>query len=197
VTAKWTASQGTDTSRLGPSTVKITAAGSKTPIYTTAAAPSSSTHRFSAKPGTTYHLTVTSSDLSGRTSAKSRQTLVVPIDDKSFTFSSGWRRAKARGDIAGGHENARTKGSVATVRAVGKSFALVFDSGPARGKLAVYVGKRLVKTINEYAATRKHRTKTIYAASRTKSVTFRFVVQHAKTRASAGRSVDIDGLLAR
>lgn len=193
-TATWRARQGRDESLLGSATVTVTKAGARRPLFVS--------HRLSgrkvldARPGTTYLLSVRTTDLAGRT-ATSRSTVHIPIDDSRFTFRGRWARHSAPSDIGGSHAVGLRKGARARITATGRAFALRVRLGPRSGRLAVRRGSRLVKIINLYAPRVRVERVPILTAPGRVSRTFTLVDLGSKTRASKGREVAVDALYVR
>jgi hypothetical protein len=171
--------------------------GKKKPVYSSPTAPVSGKVTFAGKPGVTYRVTVTTSDISGAMSSPTTSNLTVPIDDKKFHFSSGWHRHHGAKEIAGSYASSARTGATATVAATGSTYRLVVPTGPRRGKLGVYVGKTLVETVDLYSASKGKQRLTVFGGPTT-SVTRRVVRLKClgkKAAASGGRSVAVDALI--
>jgi hypothetical protein len=132
--------------------------------------------------------------VSGAVAVPGKAGASVPIDDRSFRFRGAWRRVAGASDNAGSHAQTSVTGASATVRAVGKRYALRVRTGPSQGRLAVFVHGHRLRTINLFAAHAGHRTVRILAAKSRHSRVFSFRCLGTKSHASRGTTVDVDAL---
>ena len=171
----------------------VTAVGGGTAYRATSTA-SAGSFRFAGRPGSTYRLIVTTTDAAGRSAARTA-TLVTPIDDRSFRFSTKWTRKAGSSDFGGSHALASAKSASATVSARGRTFSLQVATGPARGKLAVYLGRTKIATVDEYSKHAGHRVVRVYARSSVAARTFTLRPLARRSPASSGVTVALDSLI--
>ena len=194
-TGKWTSSQGKDSSLLGATTVTVTALGTTKPVYSTTTTKHSGSLAFTAKPGTTYRLTVVSADISGRRSTPATATRVAPVDDKHFTFSKkGWHRLTIAGSVAGSHAYSTRKGATARLSGTGRTFRLRYRARPDHGRIAIYHNGKRIRTLSEYARSSGYHTITIFRSTKRARQTFRVKVLATKVKRSHGVFGDVDAL---
>lgn len=193
VTGTWKVAQGSDSSLLGKTAVKIQATGAATPTYRYRGRAHSGSHSFTGTPGKTYVLTVTGHDVSGR-STTSTSSVPVLVDDRLFSHSTRWGRLNNNHDVAGSSIRTSTKAATAVVTTSGRSFTLRAHTGPSSGKLGVYLGNTLVKTLDLYTPAKHIGYLPFYASSGRAHRTFTFKALGTRSRRSAGRYVRLDAV---
>jgi Subtilase family len=197
VRATWAATQAPKGGSLAAkASVTITRKGKKAPIYHATSAAATGSFSFVAHHGGNYLLSVTDRDLAGQTSPPITRALVVPFDDRDFTFHGAWRRINGKTDYAGSHETADTAGAIAKATARGRRYVLDVRTGPMYGKLAIDHGSRTIATYDLYSPTIKHLHIVFFGTSKTalRSRTFTFRYTGGKNPRSTSRTVDVDAL---
>jgi hypothetical protein len=197
VTVTWRGKQGSDKLVLASSSVVVSQLGRSKPVFSMSHAPVSGSKTFLGKPGATYQVAVTTTDLGGNASTTSTARRAVPIDDARFKFKGAWRRKDGVHEIAGSYSRTAQAGATATVKATGTAYKLIVPTGPASGRLGVYLGKTLVKTVDLYNSSKHKKTVAIYGGSSTAraSRTFHLRCLGTKSSRSAGHSVAVDALV--
>jgi hypothetical protein len=173
--ATWTGSAAAGGLDVQQATVEITRTGQSSPVYFNRTAPATGSYDFQAIPGSTYTLTVTAHDIAGTASPSETASVVVPIDDRSFTFAGSWQHRRASSDIAGSHSLTSHRNASATVAATGKTYTLVARTGPAYGKLGVVLFGRQIRVIDLHSSNSGSKRITFYSAGSEANRTFRFV----------------------
>jgi hypothetical protein len=196
VTASWGWRQGGTAGSLGSSaSVTIRRLGTTSPIFRHPATDATGRWTFSAVPGSTYVMSVSDRDLARQRSATVTTTVVVPLDDRSFTFHGTWTRTNHPGDIAGSDTRAAV-GATATVTSRGRAYALRVRTGPDEGVLAISRGGRVIGRYDLYSPTRTHRRIAFFGSpsSSLTTRTFRFSPTGQKDARSKSAAVDLDAL---
>jgi len=201
ITASWSATDPAPSAGLAGFDVAIFKFGQSAPVWTSSPS-SAGSHSFTGKPGANYELVVDALDwlfpmtTINHISPLKRVFLSVPVDDKSFSHSGGWSRSSSSKDFAGSSMHSSTKGATAKHSGIGAVYRVLVRTGPAEGKLGVYLGSTLVKTIDLYSRTTHYRVPmTIFSSNTEASRTFTFKVLGAKRSSSKGTSVVLDGLV--
>ena len=132
--------------RPGYSSTLMTTAGTATP--------------FSGTIGSTYMFRVRARDTAGSWGAWSAfKTTTIPYNESSASYRRTWSTVKSSSCWLGTAKATRAKNaSVAFAFRGGKSVGLVLIKGPGRGRAAVYVDGKYVKTIDTYSSTWKMRS---------------------------------------
>ena len=146
--------------------------------------------------GHAYRYRVRATDKQGNVSAWNYGVLQRPIlsqqTSTTITWSSGWSTGHSSSYLGGSTRYTGHKGSWASYKAGGASFAWVAYRAPTRGKAAVYLDGVLVGTVNLYASTYQAR-RTVWA------VTFPTAGWHTikvVDLATAGHPrIDVDGFI--
>jgi hypothetical protein len=199
VTANWGWRQAGAAGSLGSSaSVTIRRLGTSNPVYRHPAAGATGTWTFNAVPGATYRMSVRARDLAGQRSAAVTTTVVVPRDDRSFTFQGAWKRTNHPSDIAGSDAHTAAAGASATVSSRGRSYALRVRTGPGEGMLAVSQGGHVIGRYDLYSPTPTHRQITFFGSSHSALATrtFTFSATGRKDAQSKGAAIDVDALYA-
>jgi uncharacterized protein YkwD len=155
---------------------------------------------FTGSPGHTYYFRVRAVDRAQNYSPFSAvKYTIVPYDQTSLTFSSGWTTYRPSSLYLATSRASATRGTAATFRATGaREITLIATKRPTSGYARIYVNNVLVKTVNLYASTTRVRQAiTIATYSSPRTVTVKVVVVRAKSSASRGYAVEIDGLAVR
>src|SRR5581483_11088083 len=194
VSAHWSAARSSGGTAVTNVTVSVFRAGHATATYRTSTAAAHGTHSFVGRPGATYLLFARATDGGGAVSAGRAASVAVPIDDKFVTTHGRWHRSVHAGSIGGSIEVAHGAHAYARVKATGRRYDLVVRTGPSRGKLAIYLGKRRVKTINLHHATAHAKVIRIYGSARTADVSRTFTFRAVGR--PRGKTIDIDALYA-
>jgi hypothetical protein len=196
VTVHWRGHQGDDEFALASSSVIVSKLGSSKPVYSVTNSPTHGRTTFTGKPGRTYQLTVTTTDIGGQESTPATSRVLVPIDDSAFHFKGGWERKRAARAFGGSYHQTNDKGATARIAATGTQYVLRAPTGPNRGKLAVYLGSKRIKTIDLYASVPRKQSMTIYGGPTTprarRVFTFRCLGKHSPL--SGGKLVTVDSL---
>jgi hypothetical protein len=160
--------------------------------------------RFTGSPGNTYCFDVRARDTDGNMSPWLNQVLPddeewlyfneaactsIPLDDRSLARSAGWTALSAsRFYRATALRTARTGATLTRTHVSGSQLRLVATTCPTCGKVKVYKGRQLWRTISLYSPTRVDRalipvgSKSLWEAT----ITIKVV--------SSGKKVIIDGL---
>ncbi len=149
---------------------------------------------FAASPGSTYCFGVRANDSNGGHSAWTADSCTaVPLDDRSLTRSAHWTAGTSPSYFRSTWLRSRTAGATLTrTNVVAKRIALVATTCSTCGKVKVYWGSTLLKTVNLSSPTTV--TKKVIAIATFTSV------RTGKVRivqASAGKKVLVDGLAIR
>ncbi|WP_408898501.1 hypothetical protein ACJ5H2_05165 [Nocardioides sp. R1-1] len=142
-------------------------------------------------PGT-HTLSVSSTDAAGNADpTAATRTWTVPAPASALKGKKGWKLRSVAGSFAGSALTAKRTGATATYAVTdARRLALVVSKGKAHGKIKVYAGKRLLRTVSLKgpAGTRQVVPVTTFGAPYTGAV--RIVV------ASRGRTVRVEGIAA-
>lgn len=191
VTASW---KGVDAGALDHYRAVISHVGSSTPdLTTTTTRPSVA---FSGKQGLTYVVSVTAFDKARNVSRVSTAKAAVPIDDRGFVLRS-WKRTRASASYLGSYSLASSSKASAVRIASGRAYSLQFTTCPTCGRVKVYVGRTLVRTLDLYSARTHYRT--TFALATYPTVASRVITVRpagTKSRASHGVQVRFDALVA-
>lgn len=149
---------------------------------------------FTGLPGSTYCFTATAVDALGLASTPSAETCTsVPLDDRSFTRSSGWTAGTGSPYYRSTYLRSSTLGAKLTrTGVIARRLAIVAATCPTCGKVAVYWGTALLKTISLYSSTTTNRkliAVTTFTSVRTGTLTLKVV--------SSRKTVVIDGFAVR
>ena len=150
----------------------------------------------SRQPGSVYQLVVTATDALGNASTSSTS-YSVPYDDKSLTFSKGWRRVTSKAALGGKIVTSATKGATAHLKAYGSTYSLLTTTGPTSGVVEVFVNGKHQRDLSLYAkkSAPQHLVKLAsFGSAAARTITL--VVKGAKGAGSKGVVVNIDGVLA-
>jgi hypothetical protein len=200
VTARWSARQAPRSgSAPSSASVTITKLGSGARVFHDRSAPATGSHRFTAKPGGNYLLSVTAHDLAGQTSAPTTRLLVVPHDDRSFTFHGSWTRIKGGRDFAGSHATTDQPSAYATASERGRRYVLYVRTGPMYGDLGIYHGATRIGRYDLYSPTLKHLRIVVFGTAKTalERRTFTFRYTGRKNPQSTSRTINLDALAVR
>jgi hypothetical protein len=142
-----------------------------------------------ASAGSTYCVSARARDEAANLGAWSAERCwAVPLDDRSLVRSAGWSTGTGSAYYRGTHTTTTRKGATLTRTGVqAKRYALVATRCSTCGKVAIYSGTRLLKTVSLYSATTRPRyVVTWSSAYRIGTVRVQVV--------SSGKTVQIDGL---
>jgi GH25 family lysozyme M1 (1,4-beta-N-acetylmuramidase) len=119
--------------------------------------------------GHAYRYRVRATDRNGNVSGWSyglvQRPMLTQQTSTMVTWSSGyWSTASSSSYLGSSSRYTNHRGSWASFRATGSSFAWVADRGPNRGQAGVYVDDVLVATVNLYASTYQAR-RTVWAVT--------------------------------
>ncbi|MEO6714047.1 MAG: S8 family serine peptidase [Mycobacteriales bacterium] len=172
---------------------RVTKSGVAVPVHSHRGAGTSWTATL--LPGSTYTLAVRASDTLGNVSRWTSAVLVVPVDQRLFTVSSGWRSAANPAAYGGTTITSSSRGATAAMAIRGSGADLMFAAGPGGGLVDVYVGAAPVTRVDTYSpvpnARRVVRVAT-WAGPAPRVITLRVV--GARNPRSTGSAVTIDGL---
>lgn len=176
--------------------VTITRLGDATPVYTKQSAPPSGSYGFRGVAGGNYAIHVSETDTAGKQSKVATATLAVPYDDTTFHLQGAWRTVKGATDYTGSDIETAAKGAYATATSTGRAYSLLVRTGPTYGKLAIFLGKKLVGRYDLFSSAPAHKTIPFFGGPNTpgKSRTFVFKCTGAKVSFSSGTTVGLDGL---
>ncbi len=158
------------------------------------AATTATSATFPGSPGSTYCFSVQARDTLDVLSAWTAETCTaVPLDDRSLTRSGSWTAGTGSAYYRSTYLRSVTYGAKLTrTGVVAKRIAIVATTCPTCGKVRVYWGSTLLRTISLYSATtvnKKLITVTTFAGTRTGTLS---VKVH-----SSGKKVIIDGVAIR
>ena len=149
---------------------------------------------FSGSTGSTYCFSARAHDAASQVSAWSGDSCTVfPLDDRSLTQHGTWGKKVSASYYRGTYLTTKTTGRYLTRSGVAaRRIALVATACPTCGKVKVYWGSTLLKTVNLYAATTTNKKLiSIVTFSSVRTGTLKIKV------ASSSKSVRIDGLAIR
>lgn len=149
---------------------------------------------FPGSAGSTYCLSVLARDTLDAPSAWTAETCTaVPLDERSLNRSRGWTAGTGSAYYRSTYLRSSTYGAKLTrTGVVARQIALVATTCRTCGKVRVYWGTTLLRTISLYSATtvnRKLLTVTTFTSTRTGTLSIKVY--------SSGRKVIIDGLAVR
>jgi hypothetical protein len=142
-----------------------------------------------AHAGNTYCFTARSRDAAGNVSPFSTlRCTAVPLDDRGLKASHGWKRTHGTAYLDGTLTTTSKKGSKLTVKVTAKRIALVASKCSTCGKVGVYEGSKLLKTINLKGRTANRVTISVatFASDKSGTITIKSL--------TSKRPVKIDGL---
>lgn len=141
-------------------------------------------------PGT-HVLTATSTDAKGNTDpTAATRTWTVPAPASALKGRKGWRLRPTAGSYAGTALTTKHKGAAATYAVTdAHRLALVVGTGKKLGKVKVYAGKRLLRTVNLKGATATRQVVDVTTFGAPFTGTIRLV-------AASGKTVRVEGIAA-
>ncbi len=180
-------------------TVTVTRESDNAVVYRARSAASIGSHRLVTRPGGSYRLSVTERDLAGQASPVFTKVLVVPHDDRAFTFHGSWTRVSGPHDYAGSIVTTDDRGSFATITETGRRYVLEVRTGPAYGELTIDHAGAALGTYDLYSAHAGHRRIAFFgtAATKDRPRTFAFRYTGHKDPASTRTTIDLDALIVR
>ena len=142
-------------------------------------------------PGTTYCFIVVAHASDGGTSAATAETCtIIPLDDRSFTRSGSWSIGTGTAYYKSTFSRSTSSGAKLTrTGVVAKRIAIVATTCSTCGKVRVYWGSTLLKTISLYSATTVNRKVigvTTFSSARSGTLSLRVY--------GSGHRVIIDGV---
>jgi hypothetical protein len=136
---------------------------------------------------------VTGAATDGRGNADATPVLrswTVPLNNTELTHGNGWSKKSASGSYLGTYSQATRKGATLSRNVTGaKKVALVATKGVGYGKVQVFAGARLLKTVSLAASSRK--TKQLVAVATFASP---FTGKLKLVVSTSGKTVRIEGL---
>ncbi|MEI7742828.1 MAG: hypothetical protein WCK58_03635 [Chloroflexota bacterium] len=144
-------------------------------------------------PGSTYCFSALARNGSGGTSAWTAETCTaVPLDERSMTRSTGWTAGTGAAYYKSTYLKTTKLGArLARTGVQARRIAIVVTTCPTCGKVSVYLGSTLLKTVSLVSATtvnKKVITIATFATVRTGTIAIKVV--------SSGKKVLVDGLVA-
>jgi len=139
----------------------------------------------------THTVTVAAQDDNGRIDpSPAKRTWTITNDDSALRHRGGWSTGKGNGYYRHTYSQTRTRGAKLTIRVQGLyRVSLLATTGPRQGRVAVYLGSRLLKEVRLNSSTMKRKQRIAIASfRRPRSGTVRVVVTSGRSR------VRIDGL---
>jgi len=139
----------------------------------------------------THTITVAAQDIGGQIDpSPAVRTWTVVKDDAGLRHGVGWRRGSDDRSYLDTYSATRTKGAKLTRRVEGlRKVSLLATTGPGQGRVAVYIGSRLLKEVRLSSSTmRRRQLIPIASFARPRSGTVTIVVT------SRQKLVRIDGL---
>lgn len=171
-------------SNLGGSTFRCTLDGAPR-------ACGSSRFRVSGLSQGTHTFTVAAQDNDGQIDpSPAKRTWTILHDDSALRHGSGWSKARDTDYYLDAYSQTRTKGAKLTIRVEGvRQVSLLAVTGPGQGRVAVYIGSRLLKGVRlSSSTTRRQQLIPIASFRRPRSGTITIAVT------SGHALVRIDGL---
>jgi hypothetical protein len=193
ITYTWAASDGSGS---GISSVAATLFRDGLPTRTTVVKASGKL-TIVGDPGHSYSFAVVATDVAGNAAGFGSNTVRLPYDDRSFTLSKTWSRSKSHAAFEGSYVKSAAKGASASIKAVGKTFSLLTETGPAEGIVGVSVDGHHVRDVSLFS--KSVRSDVTVVLARFKSAgTHRITLTVRGTHAAhaTGVTVPVDGLLA-
>ena len=104
---------------------------------------------------TTHTVTAAATDTHGNTDpSPAQRTWTVPLDSTELTHGTGWTKRTSTATYLNTYSQAKAKGSKLTRSVTGaRKVALIATKAPGHGKVRVYAGTQLLKTVDLRAAT--------------------------------------------
>ena len=141
-------------------------------------------------PGQVECVRVRATDAAGNTTASAPRCIAFTLDDRSLSRSSGWHGITGSGYYRHTAVRATARNATLTLRhATAARIGVVVTVGRGRGKLGVYVGSRLIGTVDTAAATSRNRVIRWLPAFGLRTSTV-----HLKVL-TRGKAVTVDGVL--
>ena len=157
--------------------------------------PTASPFAVTGASGRVYAVTVKVTDFAGNVAYAHARLL----DDRSFTFSKFWSRAKARAAYGGSQAGTTHSGATARFSAAAKAYVLYVERCASCGRFGVYTKSgHLLKVVDTYAARTRYRVPvTIFTSKRYAARTLVVRALGTKRARSSGVQVNVDGLTTR
>ena len=145
---------------------------------------------FTASKGRTYCFSVRAKDFSDNLSAWGpERCMAIPVDDRSMTASPSWLKVTSSVLYEGTGLQGSTAGGTITLPVKYRRLSLLASTCSTCGTAKVYLGSTLLKTVNLYSATSRHKVLIpVDTSAAIKGGTIKIV------QASQGKKVIIDGL---
>lgn len=140
---------------------------------------------------TTHTATSVATDGTGNTDASpARRSWTVPLDNTELTHGTGWTQKSTRGAYLGTYSQSAVQGATLTRNVTNaRKVALVVTKGVGYGKVQVFAGTELLKTVGLAATTRK--TKQVIPIPKFATA---FTGELRIVVLTAGKTVRIEGL---
>ncbi len=140
---------------------------------------------------TTHKATGTATDDTGNTDpTPARRTWTVPLDSTELTHGTGWTQRSAAGAYLGTYSQSAVQGATLSRKVTNaRKVALVVTKGVGFGKVQVFAGTQLLKTVNLAATTRE--TKQLIPIT---SFAAAFTGRLKVVVSTSGKTVRIEGL---
>ena len=112
-------------------------------------APCTSPYALSGLSPTSHVVTIAASKAGQTDPTPVRSVFTVPVDDASLKDKAGaWKRKKAADAYLGTYSKTKKKGAVLTFKVKdARALALIVGKAPKYGKVKVFLGKKLLKTV--------------------------------------------------
>ncbi len=190
---KWTASDPTPGAGKALYNVQRIRKPGYTSTLTTTAATS---FTMTGDDGATYYFRTRAMDAAGNWSQWSTmRSTTIPYNESLGKFSSGWTLSKANSYWLGTEKFTKTKNAWASFGfSNGNGVGLVLTKGPGRGKAAVYVDGKYVKTVDTYSATYKARQ---YFGIKSFTTGGSHTVKIVNLATSGRSRIDLDGFVVK
>lgn len=158
---------------------------------------SSTKKYFTGSKGKTYYFRLIATDNKSNSKTSSTVYSMVPFDNGSFTYSSGWGKWSYYKNYGGFTRYNNVKGSWAKFSFTGSSVYLIAPKSPNLGKADIYVDNVYQKTIDLFAWDTKYRQVVFSKSLSGGSHTLKVVVKNKKNYYSNSTYVHIDGVAVR
>ncbi len=132
---------------------------------------------FEGTPGKTYCIRVQGVNAAGGGEFSAGRCVTVPMDDRALARRGAWQKARAPHTYMGTVLKTRSRGATVTKTVTGKRVALIVTKLPGGGRVLVFRGNQLVKSVS-LRATRLRSMQLVPIADRRRvtTATYRVVV---------------------
>lgn len=174
--------------------VKTGAGGTWSDWKTGTTGVSSTKKSFIGSKGKTYYFRLIATDNKSNTKTSATVYSIVPYDNVSFSYSSGWGKWSSSLNYGASTRYKATKGAYAKFSFSGSSVYLVSPKSPNLGKANVYIDGIYQNTIDLYASSNRYRQVVFSKSLNSGSHAIKVVVKGQRNANSKSTFVHVDGI---